>query len=143
MFNLDKCTIPAVYCGTKKTIPAKTKNNVRYTRKGTPYECMSKGFGAGVVTEKLSKLPLNSLQRIKYVGETYESNFNKKNINNTDQLITRIGTLKKEKVETLLETIFRKRDNTIDRRAYNSTLVFLYTNGVHSNLPQCSKIKEL
>jgi len=143
MFNLNTCTIPTVYCGTKKTIPKKTKNNTRYVRKGTNYECMTKGFGAGMATEKLKKLPLNSLQRIKYVGETYESNFKKKNVNNTDQLITHIKTLEKEKVSTFLKSIFRKKDGVVDQRAYNSTLVFLYESGVYTNLPQCSKIKEI
>ena len=143
MFDLDRCTIPTVYCGTKKSVPKKTKNNTRYVRKGTNYECMTKGFGAGMAMEKLKKLPLNSLQRIKYVGETYELNFKKKNVNNIDQLINHIRNLKKEKVSTFLKSVFRKKDGVIDQRAYNSTLVFLYENGVHANLPQCSKIKEI
>lgn len=144
MFDPNTCTIPTVYCGTKKNVPKKsTTNNTRYVRKGTSYECMTKGFGAGAITEKIKKLPLNSLQRIKYVGEIYESNFRKKNINNTDQLIFHVKPLKKEKLATLLKTVFKKKDGVVDKRAYNSTLIFLYTNGVYINLPQCTYIKEL
>lgn len=144
MFDPSTCVIPTVYCGNKKSVPKKSiENNTIYVRRGTSYECMSKGFGAGIISEKLKKLPSNSLQRIKYVGDTYERNFKGKNIKNTDQLISCVKSLKSEQVKKLLSAVFRKKDGVIDKRAYNSTLVFLYKNGIYSNLPKCTKIRDL
>lgn len=149
MFKPSECSIPTVYCGNKKTIPKKSitdTSNTHYIRKGTAFECMSKGFGAGIHTERAKKLPKNSLQRIKYVGDVFEANFKAKNIHNTDMLVLFAKTLTKSGLKGFLEGVFgkkgkKKTDTVIDMRAYNSTLMFLYNNGVSQNLPQCSLIK--
>lgn len=144
MFDPSACSIPTVYCGNSSKIPKKKANdtsNTHYVRKGTPSECVSKGFMAGMVTEKLKKLPNNSLRRIKYVGEIFESNFKKKNIHNTDMLIIFSKTLSKAGLKGFLEEVFSKKGGNVDMRSYNSTLMFLYNNGVYTNLPQCAKIK--
>jgi hypothetical protein len=145
MFQPKKCSIPTVYCGNKKVIPKKSKtdtSNTHYVRNGTAYECMKKGYGSGMNSERLKKLPSNSLQRIKYVGDTFESNFKKKNIHTTGMLITFSKTLSRNGLKNFLEGVFSKKGGTVDRRAYNSTLMFLYNNGVYENLPTCTVIND-
>ena len=141
MFNPKDCAIPTVYCGNKKTVPKKGVGYIGYVRKGTPYECLQKGYGAGYHTEKAKHLKLSSLQHIKYVGDLYESNFRAKKINTLTALINRCKTLSREELKVLLEEVFLKKDGVVDMRAYNSTLLYLYNNGVHDNLPPCTKIK--
>jgi hypothetical protein len=144
MFNPSECSIPTVYCGKKKKIPTREKDaDTHYIRKGTAHECVSKGFGAGINSERAKYLSKNSLQRIKYVGEIFESNFKKKNIYNTDMLIVFSKTLTTSGLKGFLEGVFIKKGGTIDRRAYNSTLLFLYRNGVYANLPSCTLIKDV
>jgi|SRR5437868_5894291 len=138
-FNPNKCAIPTVYCGKNPKIPARKKGDDHYyVRKGTPNECMSKGFGAGMINERNKKLPDNSLQQIKYVGDTYDSKFKKNHkIKNVNDLIK---YAKKYNVQRLLTGVFTKKDGKLDMRAYNSTLLYLYRVGV-TNLPTCKNIK--
>lgn len=143
MFDPQECSIPTVYCGTKKKIPTKEGNDLRYTRKGTPYECMTKGYGAGMHSEKAKHLPKSSLQRIKYIGDVHEENFRKKKIATVTNLVTRARVLTKDELRIFLEEILLKKDGTIDMRAYNSVLLYLYSKGVYENLPACTKIKDL
>lgn len=140
MFNPKDCVIPTVYCGNKKKIP-KSEKGVTYARKGTSYECLQKGYGAGYYSEKAKHLKPSSLQRIKYVGDLYELNFKKRKINTTTSLITYSKTLSNEELKLFLGEVFLKKDGVVDMRAYNSTLLYLYNNGVYENLPPCTKIK--
>jgi hypothetical protein len=141
MFDPQDCSIPTVYCGKKKKIPVREKGaDTHYVKKGTVHQCIQKGFGAGMAIERAKNLPVNSLQRIKYVGEVYESNFKKKKINNTTSLIKYSKTLTKEGLKTFLESVLIRKDDVVDMRAYNSTLLYLYKNGIYENLPSCSKI---
>lgn len=143
MFNPKKCVIPTIYCGKDKIVPETIHNNTKYIRHGTSYECMTKGFGAGLIAEKLKNLPANSLQRIKYIGDIHEANFKKSGIHTTTQLISRVKKLKTNAVEKLLKNILKRKNGTLDTRAYNSSLLFVYQNGVSINLPQCVNIKSL
>jgi len=155
MFDPLECSIPTVYCGKKKKIPTREKGvDTYYIRKGAPHECVSKGFGAGMAVEMAKHLPANSLQRIKYVGDVYESNFKKEKINNTTSLIKYSQTLSSPELKSFLESVLVKKSGKgsikesknaviIDMRAYNSTLLYLYKNGIYKNLPSCSKIKGL
>lgn len=137
-FNPQSCIIPEIWCGNSST-PPKTKGK-KYIRAGSRYECLKKGIGSGIHQERRKKLPNSSLQQIKYVGETYETNFRGVGISNIPQLIREMKNKTSKEVETLLKRILTKSDGKLDTRAYNSTLLFLYQNG-NSGLPSCVVIK--
>lgn len=141
MFDPEKCKIPTVYCGKKSVVPkAKKSDDFYYTRAGVPYECLKKGFGAGFNVSETQNLPDNSLRKIKYVGETYTQNFSNKNINDLDDLLKYSNTHNKPVLEKFLKTVFKKKDGVLDKRAYNSTLMYLFTHGTKKSLPSCKKI---
>lgn len=135
--SLKSCGIPTVYCGKGK-IPKNTMD-YKYTGKGTPFECMKKGYGAGMYTQHKKSLPANSLQQIKYVGETYEKKFKRRGIRTTTKLISHAGELSTEYLKELLQTVFMKKNGVVDRKAYNSCIVFLYRHGV-GHIPKCLRI---
>ena len=111
-----------------------------YYKAGTRFECMKKGFGAGTHIEIKKKLPSESLQQIKYVGKIYENNFKGQHINNLKQLRKVCSQKKSSKeIEVLLKKIFSKKGGGIDKRAYNSTVLYLVKIGVR-HIPNCSKI---
>jgi hypothetical protein len=132
-FDVSKCEIRTFYCG-KGNIPEGS------TRKGNNYECLRRGFGAGKWQERVKNLPAKSLQRIKYVGPKFEKNFKEKNINNTDQLISKLSIKTKDQKKKILEKIFTRKNNTIDYRGYNNVLLFLHVSGV-KKLPSCKEIE--
>lgn len=136
-FNTERCKIKTFYCGNGD-VP---DGNI-YSRKGTSYECMRKGFGAGSWGEKKQHLPQKSLQRIKYIGPASEKKFKSKNINNTDSLITKMRTLTAAQKKTFLEPIFTRANNTFDYKGYNNVLLFLHVAGV-DRLPTCREYVEL
>jgi hypothetical protein len=143
--NTSKCAIPSYYCGTNTVIPKRKKTDeIYYVRHGTPYECLKKGYGAGMITEKNKNLPKDSLQQIKYVGEKYENTFKKQNIKNIKSLILHIKDHNHTSNEKLLKSIFVKKGGIVDKRAYNSTILFLYNGGANPKiLPECDKITKL
>lgn len=136
-FNPKKCIIPEIWCGNSK-VPPNKKDKVYY-KTGSRYECMKKGFGSGMNSEKKNNLPENSLQNIKYIGDVHEGNFKKAGINTIANLIAEMRSRTSKDVEKILKKILLKSNNIPDQKAYNSTLLFLYNNG-NSNLPQCIKI---
>jgi len=142
MFDADDCLIPTVYCGSSKALPKRKINSDTYYYKfGTPRECLMKGFGAGGASERLKNVNDKSLQNIKYVGETYESNFGNSGINNTTQLINFCRSHSVKNIDNLLSSVFQRgneKGKNIDMKAYNSTLLFLYRHG-NVNLPKCYK----
>ncbi len=138
-FKPNTCKIPTVYCGKGNYKNAIAPDNTRYIRKGTALECISKGVAVGIMMEKAKRLPKNSLQHIKYVGETYEKKFKRQGIKTLSQLITFGKKNSAIKLKSLLQQVFKKSDNIVDQRAYNSTLIILYRNG-NSKLPPCKKI---
>lgn len=134
MFNPKECEIPKVWCG-KGTRPS------AYSKTGTPYDCMKIGFGAGMHSERNKHLPPNSLQNIKYVGETFEKRFVKRKIPNIPSLLKFATKSSKTQIENLLKEVFTRSNNGLDNRAYNSTLMYLYGHGIASiKIPKCSKI---
>ncbi len=137
-FEPRKCAIPTTWCG-KGPKPANT-NEVKYTRAGTPAECLQKGFGAGAAKERSKSLPQSSLQRIKYVGPEMEKKLRSKGIRTLDGLIKKTRTMTPVQVATLLKGTLRKKNGALDSRAYNSVLLYLYNSG-KTNLPQCVSIK--
>lgn len=131
-FNPKLCEIPPeeqIYCGD-----GKPKAGVR---KGTAYECLKKGFGAGMHTERRKYLPAGSLQLIKYVGEKYEAKFIAENINNLNQLQAFAEGRAVAGIRAMLTRVFTKAGGAgVDTRAYNETLLWLHGHGV-GNLPPC------
>jgi hypothetical protein len=105
---------------------------------------MKKGIGAGINIERKKGLPETSLQQIKYVGETYEAKFKRMapRIKNTTELIAFGRRSSATVINALLKKIFNRKSGGLDRRAYNSTLMFLYRNG-NSKIPKCIEIDEL
>ncbi len=140
--NTYKCAIPSYYCGKNTTIPKRKKTDeVYYVRHGTPYECLKKGFGAGSIIEKNKNLSKNSLQQIKYVGEKYENAFKTRGIKTISNLLENAKINNSHSNSKLLKAVFVKKDGVIDKRAYNSTILFLYNNNINTkNLPECDKI---
>lgn len=142
-FKYSKCSIPTVWCGNGK-MPKKTKTaSSYYSKKGTRAECLKKGFGAGAASERLKTLSKHSLQRIKYVGPTYEERFQEHTITNTKAIIAFGKAHTTQQLSDLLHEIFLKSNGVIDKKAFNSTLMYLYDNGVsRSRLCPCKKISE-
>lgn len=60
MFDPDKC-LYKVWCGKKKPVDDDNPCNVGYLRRGTPYECLKKGFGIGKAAGARWKLPYYNL----------------------------------------------------------------------------------
>lgn len=139
-FNLKRCDIPTIWCGDAPNPPQKRKNGSYYYKTGTRYECMKKGFGAGTHTERKAHLPKSSLQQIKYVGEKHESDFKKKGIHTLSDLLDVSRNKNKSGIKKMLKKILTNSNGVVDARAYNSTLVFLFKNGIH-DLPKCKHIK--
>jgi len=139
-FKIGNCATPEVWCGKGSPPKRKPRDLKWYYKMGSRYECVRKGFGAGASSERRKMLPDNSLQRIRYVGDVYERRFKQNRIANIDQLITEAGNRTKANLQTLLKRIFTRRKGGLDKRAYNSTLVFLYRHGI-GHVPACIKIK--
>ena len=133
-FKKEDCIIKEVWCGDA----GKEIDKKKYSGKGTALQCLKKGFGAGANQERLKSLPQNSLQRIKYVGETYEERFEVADITTTTKLISEMKKRSKDKIEKFLKSIYTRKDKGLDMRAYNSTILFLHERGV--DVPRCEKI---
>jgi len=130
--NKSACRIPKVWCGNGN------KKTGEYIRNGTKYECMKQGFGAGSYTERLKTMPTNSLQRIKYVGEKMEKRLKKQKIATIPALINRCKNMTPQGIEKLLKSTLVQENGSLDGRAYNSVILFLYANRIET--PQCKKL---
>lgn len=133
-FDIDKCKIKKVWCGKGK-IP----NNNEYIHRGSRYECLQQGIGAGIHQEKKKHLPPTSLKLIPYIGDDMESKLKKAGIKNTTDLVHIAKKLNKKSKEKLLKSILQNKNQTLNGRAYNSIILYLYTNGV-LNLPDCLQL---
>lgn len=136
-FDIRECAIPETWCGDKP-IPKRDPNSLTYYyRDGTKHECLQKGIGVG---KNMSKnLPANSLQQIKYVGDKYESNFKANGILDLGRLFIHVRDLSPPQKEKFFKDIFTMKNGKLDKRAYNSTLAYLYNHGTF-DLPKCRKI---
>ena len=131
-FNRARCVIPTIYCGKQAVPPA----NQNYTRVGTPYECLKKGFGGGKFGEQANNAPANSLMKIKYIGTYLEGKFKAVNINNMNQLRTYMKGRTAAQKRTQLRNILVNTNGVINQRAYNSVLLWLNDKGI-GRLPTC------
>lgn len=139
-FNPEDCAIPTFYCGDQSDLPARKRGDDKYyTRHGTPRECLSKGFGAGMITERLKTLPESTLQQIKYVGDVYDRRFRENGINTVDGLILYAKGRNPIEIDALLRKVLTKKGGAVDQRALNSVLLFLYKNGVQ-RIPSCKRL---
>jgi len=139
-FNPDTCIIRKLYCGNGN-IPTNTFNSThKYSKRGTPYQCLQKGIGMGVWTERHKQLFSESLLNITYVSETIEQNFKKENIETISQLLQKINSLNSQQINRLLNKICKEK-GTINHKAKNTILLFLYNQNIQ-NLPSCKFIKE-
>lgn len=136
---LKDCAIPTFYCGNAKKPPSSKDPLIKYLRHGTGYECMKKGFGAGAAKERTKGLPPGSLQNIKYIGEVHEGHFKKAGIKNLASLIKEMRDKTREEKTRILKRILSKSNGVLDKRAYNSTIVYLYRHGTR-DIPSCAKI---
>jgi hypothetical protein len=139
-FRKEDCYLPTVWCGESNSLPKKSKGDTYYYKVGSRYECLKQGFGAGSASERKNSLPSNSLEQIKYIGETHDSSFKKEGIKNVDQLVREMSTKSASGIEGFLKRVLSKSNGVVDMRAYNSVLLYLYRHG-NGNLPACKKIK--
>ena len=137
-FDPRQCVIPTIWCGNGN-IPKKSRKKV-YTHKGTPLQCLRKGFGAGMWSERKLSLPNDSLQNIKYIGDIYEERFVRNGIENVHDLLDFGRSNSPGVIEKTLKRILkRKNGGGVDKRAYNIILVYMYKNGIN-NLPKCDNL---
>jgi hypothetical protein len=139
VFKIKDCAIPKVWCGTGK-IPSDKSPYSKYIRKGTSYECLQQGIGAGIATSLKKKLPADSLQHIHYIGPVYEKKFRTKGITTQKGLTKLMKTKTPQQIEKFLRGVLQRSDGNLDGRAYNAILIFLYIQGV-IKLPSCQKLK--
>lgn len=134
-----RCKIPVLYCGDKEELPEEgPSENEYYARKGTSGECLKKGFGAGMYSERNKNLPNTSIRNIKYVTEVQEENFKSMGVKNLSQLKKEA---KKGNFKDTLKAVLLK-NGVFDKRAYNSVLLWLYNHGTdEKELPTCYALK--
>ena len=138
-FNKNACVIRKLYCGDGK-LPKDTTTK-KYSRKGTSYECLKKGFGIADWEHRKKDLPKTSLQQILYIGPTYEANFRRKKIYSTKSLVEKTrGLIVKDKRD-LISSACSKKGGTVDYKAFNSVVLFLHDQGL-KDLPGCRMVKE-
>lgn len=134
-FDTDRCIIKGVYCGDGNIPLDRAKY---YSGLGTRNQCMKKGFGAGMATERRKTLPANSLQNISYVGDVMEQNLIQNGIKNLDDLKVLFKGASKDQMKIILKNSLINKNGVINKKAYNSVLMYLYNSGL-KNLPKCKK----
>lgn len=140
-FKESDCYIPTVWCGEKNTIPkTRPRGDTYYHKVGSRYECLKVGFGAGSSSERKQNLAPNSIEQIKYIGDTHANSFRNEGITTTTKLISVMKGKSVSAIEKLLKKILQKSNGQTDMRAYNSVLLYLYRHG-NADLPSCIKIK--
>ena len=138
-FDKNKCVIRKIYCGNGK-VPKDTASK-KYSRKGTNYECLKRGYGISEWNHRKKQLSINSLQQISYIGPVYEKRFKNHKICSIKSLIKKTGEMSAAEKKTLLQKVCKKSNDVIDQKAYNSVVLFLYEQGI-KNLPECKIFKE-
>jgi hypothetical protein len=138
-FNKSNCIIRKIYCGNGN-VPKDTATK-KYSRKGTNYECLQRGYGIADWEHRKKNLSQKSLQQIPYIGSAYEANFKKQKITSIDSLFNKIELLSAQQKKELLLKVCRKSTNAVDYKAFNSVLLFLHERRV-KDLPQCKIVNE-
>jgi hypothetical protein len=139
MFDLTRCRRRTVYCGGQIPIPPSSDPLVEYTRQGTPFECMKKGFGAGAAQERTKSLPATSLQRITFIGPTYEANLQRElGIVNSSQLAMALRGLGDAAFDAALRRALVRSTGAFDSRPYNALLAWMYMAGADVSGQSCA-----
>ena len=140
-FRFSDCAVPTVWCGNGAVPQRDPESDTRYRRAGTRVECMRKGFGAGKYTEISRRLPAHSLRKIKYLSVDHDARLRDAGITRLNHLVHYAQTHAPEEINEFLQEIFTQGGTQpLDRKAYNSTLVYLYRHGV-GELPRCTRIR--
>jgi hypothetical protein len=138
-FNKSACIVRKLYCGDG-TIP-KDSASKKYSRKGTSYECLKKGYGTADWEHRKKNLTKTSLQQIMYIGPVYETNFRKKKIYSITSLIKKTENLSVKEKREVIAAGCKRKNGSVDQRAFNTVVLFLHERGV-KNLPVCKIVKE-
>lgn len=138
-FNKNSCVIRKVYCGDGK-IPKDTTDK-KYSRRGTRYECLRRGYGIADWEHRKKNLSKTSLQQIVYVGPAYESNFRKKKIYSIKSLLSKLSNMSAAEKKSLLADVCTRQNGSFDQKAFNSIVLFLHEQGV-KQLPSCKIVNE-
>lgn len=131
--------IPTIWCGAADAVPA----GRGYARVGTRHECLKKGFGAGKYAEQRRHFPATSLRQIAYIGEVYAQRFADVGVNTLAQLAGAVNALPDALAVRayLVPKLTRAGHGGLDRKAYNSVLLWLHAHGVPPDqLPVCRNI---
>ncbi len=139
-FNKNACIVRKLYCGNNGKIPKDTATK-KYSRKGLPYECLRKGYGIADWDHRKKNLTKASLQQIMYIGPVYEANFKKKQIYSITSLIKKLGGLSAKEKRTIIAAGCKRKNGTMDQKAFNSVVLFLHDRG-QKELPSCKIVKE-
>lgn len=135
-FDPQRCVIRKVWCGNG-SIPSHKREE--YSGNGTRYQCLQQGIGAGSAIERTKNLPASSLQHIKYVGPKHDQKFIDRGIRDKNALVRYARNNSANDIDGLLRAVLDRGEKGLDRRAYNSVLMFIYNHGV-TNLPQCERV---
>lgn len=138
-FNKSACIVRKLYCGDNG-IPKDTATK-KYSRKGTSYECMRKGYGTADWEHRKKGLSKTSLQQIMYVGPVYEANFRKQKIYSIKSLINKTAGLSTKEKREIISAGCRRKNGAIDQKAFNAVVLFLHEQGL-KDLPACKIVKE-
>lgn len=136
---METCIIRKIYCGDGK-IPKDTRKK-KYSRKGTSYECLQRGYGIADWEHRKKNLSKTSLQQIIYVGPSYEARFKRKHIYSITSLLKVLQNLSASEKKDIIEYACTKKNGSIDQKAVNSVIVFLHDRGIKS-LPRCKITRE-
>lgn len=138
-FNVQRCARKTVYCGNARALP-KAPSQGRpnfdapavYTRYGSRFECMKKGYGAGAAIEKNKHLPPNDVQNVMYIGDRYaqrlDSIMNIKTFNDLRGVYNRKTS--KSSFDAQLKRVFVNSKMQFDTRPYNALLAWMYYDGL-------------
>lgn len=135
-FNKNQCIIPTIYCGKG----SKPKDKKEYIREGDRYECLQKGFGAGMWKQRKQDIGEYSLLQITYVNEKIETNFKNNGIRNLKQLQNEMKKMNENQKKKFLKKVC-KINNSVNKKAYNSILLYLNDNKV-KKLPKCYGLED-
>lgn len=138
-FSKSACIVRKLYCGDGN-IPKDTAEN-KYSRRGSSYECLKKGFGIADWEHRKKGLSKTSLQQIMYIGPAYEANFKKLKIYSIKSLLSKMDKLSSKEKKTIIVLGCTRKNGTLDQRAYNAVVLFLHDNG-QIDLPACKIVKE-
>lgn len=130
-FDRKRCAIPTVWCG-KGNITTNFKNDRYYTTKGKRWDCLKKGIGVGMAKNQDDTL----VGSIPYVGKELSKKFRRKGFKTKQDLLDWCDDKDEGEIENILRKCCKNKNKSLNGKAYNSTLLWLYDNGIWW-LPAC------